>query len=160
MKKINFIDNETKGNAETFNTMQDNIEEAINENANKSISIYDITEAVNGRWIRSKIPFSTDGIMFFIFQACSSWSNDVYQVAFFDSSNEKISIFGTWESSSEGTTFAYTSVFKKIDDYNICVYKYAQDAGITSNAWRYAGDSDYGAIRPNKIYAVSLRKDL
>ena len=31
MEKITFVDNVTKANAETFNTMQDNIEDAIND---------------------------------------------------------------------------------------------------------------------------------
>lgn len=31
MKKINFENNATKGNAQTFNTLQDNVEEAIND---------------------------------------------------------------------------------------------------------------------------------
>lgn len=53
MDKINFQDGVTKGNAETFNTMQNNIEAAINEV--KEVNTYSTTnEKKVGTWIDGK----------------------------------------------------------------------------------------------------------
>ena len=47
MEKINFIDNVTKGSAETFNTMQDNIE--------KTLNIYSADEIAIGTWFEKPL---------------------------------------------------------------------------------------------------------
>lgn len=49
MKKINFENNVTKANADTFNTMQDNIEEEINK-----LNTYSTEEQIVGTWIDGK----------------------------------------------------------------------------------------------------------
>lgn len=58
MEKITFVDNVTKANAETFNTMQDNIENAINDTIEyideKSLDIYSSNEVRIGTWINNK----------------------------------------------------------------------------------------------------------
>lgn len=54
MEKINFINNVTKANADTFNTMQDNIEDAINEVDEKTLDIYSTDETRIGTWIDGK----------------------------------------------------------------------------------------------------------
>lgn len=51
MEKINFINNVTKANADTFNTMQDNIEDAIDE---AKLDTYSTTEQRIGTWIDGK----------------------------------------------------------------------------------------------------------
>ena len=54
MVKINFQNNITKCNAETFNTMQDNIEDAIDIVDGKTLDIYSTTETRIGTWIDGK----------------------------------------------------------------------------------------------------------
>lgn len=54
MVKINFQDNITKANAATFNTMQDNIEDAIDEVDEKTLDIYSTSETRVGTWINGK----------------------------------------------------------------------------------------------------------
>ena len=54
MVKINFQDNITKANASTFNTMQDNIEDAIDIVDGKTLDIYSTTETRIGTWIDGK----------------------------------------------------------------------------------------------------------
>ena len=49
MEKITFVDNVTKANADTFNTMQDNIEDAIEEK-----QTYSTEEQVIGTWTNGK----------------------------------------------------------------------------------------------------------
>lgn len=58
MEKITFIDNVTKANAETFNTTQDNIEDAIDEVST------DLTDEINNtiEYIDEKNTYSTDEI--------------------------------------------------------------------------------------------------
>lgn len=51
MVKINFQNNITKANADTFNTMQDNIEDAIDE---AQLDIYSTNETRIGTWIDGK----------------------------------------------------------------------------------------------------------
>lgn len=53
MEKINFVNNVTKASAETFNTMQDNIEDAINDvddkvDELKPVILYDDTTGSTG----------------------------------------------------------------------------------------------------------------
>ena len=54
MEKITFVDNVTKANAETFNTMQDNIEDAIEEK-----QTYSTAEMRIGTWIDGKPIYRT-----------------------------------------------------------------------------------------------------
>lgn len=57
MEKITFVDNVTKANAETFNTMQDNIEDGINDASNTLTNYiddktsYSSTEQVIGTYL-------------------------------------------------------------------------------------------------------------
>ena len=51
MIKINFQDNITKANANTFNTMQDNIEDAVNEKDISVQNVYSTTETRIGTWL-------------------------------------------------------------------------------------------------------------
>ena len=51
MEKINFINNVTKANADTFNTMQDNIEDAVNEKDISVQNVYSTTETRIGTWL-------------------------------------------------------------------------------------------------------------
>lgn len=125
---------------------------------NNSTNIIDITQSQNGRYITSKIPFNTEGILFFIFQAVGNWTNHVCQIAFFDRTNKNITIIGNWEDSNN--TFLYNSIFEIVNGNQIRVKKYSQGNDITLNNFTNATDSNYGAIRPNKIYAVTTRKDL
>ena len=124
------------------------------------IKIVDVTQSQSGRYITSKIPFNTDNILIWIFQAVGAWSNHVMQVAFFDSTAENICIFGNWENSSNNATFAYNTIFELINNNEIRVKKYAQNNNVINNNFTIASDSDWGAIRPNKIYIVTTRSDI
>lgn len=124
---------------------------------NNQINILDVTQSQNGRYITSKIPFNTEGIMLWIFQAVSAWSNHVMQIAFFDSTNENICIFGNWENEA---AWAYNSIFELVNGNQIRVKKFAQGTNIVNNSFTNATENNFGAIRPNKIYIVTTRKDL
>lgn len=60
MERINFENNVTKANADTFNTMQDNIEDGINDgvieakNYTDELQTYSTTETRIGTWIDGK----------------------------------------------------------------------------------------------------------
>ncbi len=115
--------------------------------------IVDVTESQNGRYITSKTNFDTKDILFFIFQAVSAWSNHVMQIAIFDSTNKNICISGNWENQS---VFFYNTIFEIVNNNQIRVKKYAQNSNVFNSNYTDATDTDYGAIRPNKIYAVTL----
>ena len=121
------------------------------------IKIVDVTQSQSGRYITSKIPFNTDGVLFWIFQAAGAWSNHVMQVAFFNSSTENICILGNWENN---VVFSYNTIFKLVNGNQIRVEKYAQGANMINENFTIASDSDWGAIRPNKIYVVTTRSDI
>ena len=65
MEKITFVDNVTKANADTFNTMQDNIENAINEivesgsNANGNYIKYNDGTMICYKEVSSSVAFDT-----------------------------------------------------------------------------------------------------
>lgn len=125
---------------------------------NNSLNIIDVTQSQNGRYITSKIPFNTEGILFFIFQPVSSWSNHTLQIAIFNGTSENISVIGNWEQNDNA--FLVNSIFEIANTNQIRVKKYAQGNDITLNNFANATDSSYGAIRPNKIYAVTMKKNL